>query len=480
VQAGWLALGLILFVSAGVAPTGAQCDDTISPDLIRRVELEWELLDNAIAYEFQLALRADFGDGVLRSERLKTTRYALDLLPGTYYYRVRGIDRNGRPGEWTNTAEVSLNPRPPVLISPPNGTIIRGNLSDRGIPLEWRTSGPGVRYLVEIRAADEAGAFTRTVAKQEWDETVFPFFPEEPGRFQWNVHTIGAAGDEPGTTWELAVEGVYPRLAKAPPGTQLKRVVRYVAPWWRKHWTLLARYGQTALSYEVVDQDLRAASSFSGIAGYANLTLNWEWHDPVDSLRGGIPWWELEFELDRLSVLAESVVLPKAVVRWGAWYDEWAEGWRFSPTFEAGRRNIAIYQPRRTTEAARATSTRTHVGVGLSAEYKVRPFLTVGASARFRLDFGGDAGLAVLSDQGDEFDINKRAGTLASAQGLEGILSGTMFLSPRMFAQGRLRYDTASGSWTPIFPLEAGGPGGTDSTFSMRNLSFDVTFGYKF
>lgn len=471
-------IGAILV--AGGAP--ARADDSLSPDLIRRIELEWAPLHGAVLYDFELGMSPDF-ESPLRADRTDETKVIVDMLPGTYFYRVRGIDKIQRPGKWTKVQELKINARPPVLVAPLNQEILRGNVSDLGIPLVWRSSGPGIRYLVEITAVDPLnGEFREVIVKEEVDGTEYAFFPRDPGTYQWQVSTLGNAGSEPGEPWTFEVEGVYPRDLPED-GSDAKRIVRFVPPWWRGHWTMTTRYGQYRLSYYALDQDLRAASRFSGIAGYAMGTLNWEWHDP--SLLGGFPWWEVEVELDRQTVLTESVVMRRTYVRLGNWYDRLLgrnSTWRFSPIFEAGLREIAIYQPRRVNDAVRSNTSLQHLGFGIQAEKKFSESITLGFSFKYGMEKGGEGGLRVLGATGDQIDPNTRSeGGLTSDPALEVAVSTKLTLSPRMAVVGRVRYERFGGTWNPRFPLDAASPGGDGpSFFQATQMGFDAAFAFRF
>jgi hypothetical protein len=481
-----MAFGLVL----PSLTTVVRADDTVSPDLIRRVELQWEAQEKATAYEIELGTSPEFTT-TLYAEKLETNKFTVDLQPGSYYYRVRAIDERKRPGRWTATQDLNINARPPKLMAPIDGTLYRGNLWDTGIEFEWRSSGMGIKYLVEVLAQDDLGNFTQVVVKEETMKTRYAFFPQQPGKFKWSVHTIGAGGDEPGPPWELAVEGVIPRNIDVPEGMTPKRVVRYVPPWWRGHWTLYARYGQSLLSYSIVDQDFLATGSFTGLTGYATFTLNWEYHDPVrtdrfdpKSFSFGIPWIDLEWENDRQTVLTESILLPRRSVRIGTWYDEWLRNWRFTPILEYSMKEIAIYQPLSPTQAVRSNSERKHLGFGIGAEYQMKSFLTLGGSVKMIMESGGLGGVHPV---GGVYNVGTAVvdGAMDPATGFEFIGSGSVALGPRVKVQGRLRYEKISESWEayfPKFPTPPGqaGPTDTHTKASYGNISFDVSVGIKF
>jgi hypothetical protein len=473
-------LACVLSLALARAPA-VRANDSIAPDLIRKVELQWEEQEDAVEYQIQLSTDPQFLS-TLYDETLKDLSFAVRLLPGAYYYRVRATDKRGRPSAWTAVQELNINARPPKLLYPEDKSVVTGNLPDTGLELEWRTSGPGIKYLIEIVAADPiTGQFTETVARQEVASTTFPFFPQNPGLYRWSVHTLGAGGDEPGVAWTFSIEGV------VPPGSRDgKKIVRYVAPWWRKHWTLMTRYGQFQTAYNITDLEFGANSNFSGLGGYLTETLHWEWHDPAEWTFGGVPWAEGEWELDRLTVLEESVLLQQRTLRGGAWYQfnsPKMELWRFSPVFEFALDDVALYQARSEFEAVRSISQRNHIGLGLRTEYKLKPFLTLGALVQGNYEFGGVGGLATIN--GDQFDLNTRVGSLQPSGSFVGELNGTLALGPRLLLQGRLRYQTETESWTPRFiaPLPNGVPPLSNdglSSVSITNLAVDVTFGFKF
>ena len=314
----WLAIWTAL---ACQCVTVARAQDPIAPDLIRTVELTWEEIPEAREYEIELATDPDF-KSPLYSQRVQGTKFNADLLAGNYFYRVRALDVRSRPGRWTPITELSINPRPPVLMWPANEELVKGNLPDTGLPLQWRTSGPGVRYIIEIRSPDEKGEFTNTVARQEVNATSFPFFPQEIGKYQWEVHTLGPAGDEPGMVWTFEIEGVFPPDLQ--PGEPAKRIVRYVSPWYRNHWWLYARYGQSQMTSQLVDIEHGSSSQiFNALTGYIDTTLYWEWHDPTKWTGGGYPWFSFDFELQRQTVLTESTILNDKSAHFGSWYTKW-------------------------------------------------------------------------------------------------------------------------------------------------------------
>lgn len=463
--------------AAGASALGAPSTEEL---LARRVDLEWVEVPKAKLYELEVATDPEFTVPII-SQKLSDIRFSADLLPGAYYYRVRAIDGQGFPGIWSATQDLNINPRPPQPISPADGENVQGNLPDTGLPMKWKSSGPGIRYLIEIHAQEADGTFGKIVVKQEVSGTEFPFFPQDVGKYQWTLHTLGAGGDEAGVSWGFNIEGVVPRDIIVEPGTVPKRIVRFVPPWWRGHWTLVSRYGQAGLSYSIVDLDLRASGSFSGLTGYVSETLHWEWHDPVDWTRGGVPWIEVDVELDRQTVLSESVVLPRHTIRVGSWYERWIPRWRFSPVLEFGDRELAVYQPRSPTDAARSNSVRKHLGLGVSAEFRLLPFLKLGGSALLKFESGGLAGLPTQSGSGDQLDTSRRAGNLLSGNGLEFQLKGILELNSILHVEGRVRYEHSPGSWVPVFGSSPGNPtSSTVTEFGITNVSFDAGVGLHF
>ena len=470
-----IALGTVLTIAVVLAGgPSARASSEISPDLIRRVELQWEPEERASSYEMELGTTPDFNQ-TLYSEKLTDTKFAVDLLPGAYYYRVRAVDQKGRTGRWTSIQELNINARPPVLQWPLNEQVVTGPLLDTGLPLEWRTSGPSIRYLIEIKKADPSGKFSQTIAKQEVSDTVFPFFPEAIGKYQWVVHTLGAGGDEPGAPWEFTIEGVVPPDVETPPGVEPKRIVRFIPPWWRGHWTLYARYGQSSLGYSIIDQDFRASASFRGFTGYSLLDLGWQWHDPVKWALMGVPWIEAQWELDRQTVLAESILLPNWRIKAGALYKtKLLKDWTLTPILEIGRREIAIYQPLSTVKAIRTNTTRNQAAIGVAAEYALRSFLTVGGSAQLNYQFGGDSGIFPF---GGNFILSKRAGSLLPTTGSELTGTTTLSLGPRVRLQGRVIVESYTETWVGHFPTASGDP---NTHVSYSSFSFDVSAGLKF
>lgn len=464
---------IFLFLFSVLAAVNAGAEDSFSADEKRKIDLEWAPVPKAAGYEIQMANDSEF-TGEVSNQILQETRLELDLLPGAYYYRIRAIDSDGFPGLWTPTQELTINPRPPSPIEPADHAIIDGDLMDTGLMLKWKSSGLGIRYLLEIVAEDAEGNFSKTVLKQEVSETEFAFYPKEPGTYQWTVHTLGVGGAEAGVSWIFTVKGSVPRKAKPP----AKPVIRYVSPWWRGHWTLFLRYGQANLSYSLRDMDIMANSGFNGLVGYAGQSLHWEWHDPLPRVRL-IPWLQFDYELVRQAVLSESAVMPKVTARVGGWYDELLDNFRFGPSLEYGSRELTIYQPRSPTDAVRSLSRRNHFGIGLAAEYQLKEYITLGAEARYRFESGGSAGVALRPGTGDQYVIDRRAGDLLPSQTIEAALLGTMKMGPMLLVQGRFRFEQSTETWVPLY-LQNGQPPTVNTEFTLQYIGFDVSVGIHF
>ena len=155
------------------------------------VDLSWEPLDGANAYIAELARDADFTDAARSPSRSSEAQLTLRQLPnGTYYWRLKGVDRLGFPGARSRVRRfrVLRDTTPPYLMieKPKAGPIIKSRrlevqglteaeaeLRLRGTLLSVEPDGrfrietnlkPGENVLV-FEARDPAGNLTRRQIK---------------------------------------------------------------------------------------------------------------------------------------------------------------------------------------------------------------------------------------------------------------------------------------------------------------------------
>lgn len=105
---GLLALALALWASAAPAQ---------SVHLV----LKWKQAQGASAYELQIARDSAFVEVVLQT-RTTAPAYRWEHLPeATHWWRVRAVDADGRPSEWSRPRTVSVDSTVPALLRPSEG-----------------------------------------------------------------------------------------------------------------------------------------------------------------------------------------------------------------------------------------------------------------------------------------------------------------------------------------------------------------------
>lgn len=86
-----------------------------------RIVLRWKEVTGAGAYELQIAKDSSFAEVVLHT-RTSTPAYRWEHLPAQiHWWRVRTVDADGRPSEWSAPLTVSLDSAVPELVRPLEG-----------------------------------------------------------------------------------------------------------------------------------------------------------------------------------------------------------------------------------------------------------------------------------------------------------------------------------------------------------------------
>ena len=131
------------------------CSITAFADGDRRgVILHWLPVQEAVKYEFELSDSNGFT--TLRDKKLiSTTHLQMNLLPGSYFYRVRGVHPLSGPGPWSESRALAVNPFPPTLLSPIDRSNLYLSPSKRNVALKWKAGLSGSAYILEIEKAGE-------------------------------------------------------------------------------------------------------------------------------------------------------------------------------------------------------------------------------------------------------------------------------------------------------------------------------------
>jgi len=177
---------------AGLAPADGAQDVALQPTL------SWNAVATADTYDVQLAADAAFTSPLLDIQDTADLSAALAtaLTPGTYHWRVRGINAAG-PGSWTSAQFATV--APPAL-APANLAPDGATSGIRSVALNWDAVAGATGYDVEV-ATD--AAFTDVVASASTDaatttQAVNDLSPATA--YQWRVRATNAAGPGPWAT----------------------------------------------------------------------------------------------------------------------------------------------------------------------------------------------------------------------------------------------------------------------------------------
>ena len=83
--------------------------------------LQWEPRSYAATYDVYLDTDVNFSSPITDNTSMTAWAYTNPLAGGTYYWKVRAKDADGRAGPWSTTRSFSLDPAAPTLTSPANG-----------------------------------------------------------------------------------------------------------------------------------------------------------------------------------------------------------------------------------------------------------------------------------------------------------------------------------------------------------------------
>ncbi len=158
---------------------------TSLPD--ERPRFAWSRDPEATHYHFQLATDAEFTRLIHAEATLAEPSIIapFDLAPGRYYWRIAGIDANGR-GPWTDPQPFRRLPPGPALDRPPT-------VSNAEMTLTWRAGDPGQTWQIQV-AAD--ARFTKLLHDRRVTEPQLVIPRPTPGRYHLRARTIESDGEE--------------------------------------------------------------------------------------------------------------------------------------------------------------------------------------------------------------------------------------------------------------------------------------------
>jgi hypothetical protein len=440
------------FLIVLTALSGVGAEARAADEGARKVKIAWREVENAVKYDFELS-RVPEMDPVIEKKEYKDLEAALQLKPGTYYFRVRGIDKADSPGPWSEVQAFAVNPAPPKLLQPDEGKVFAELLTGDGIRLKWKAGFKGSEYLFQLE--DRSGS----IVKRGVRGTEFAWMPQEPGEYRWRVGFETPTGEEWSKYRSFTVDkkAVPSRVTASPLMAGDVAVDMDDESEARPaEWSMIGRIAQSIVAYTVDDKDLNNNSSGAALVGLVSAELRWR-----GPRAAGQKWtWSgsANFEMIRQIVLGTEFLMPRGYVR--GFYGQETGRWRLGPFLQVHAGESGIFIVDGSTSARKAKVGRVGGALGMVAVYRPAGGLALSALGLVRMDTGG--GDAVLPNP------------LSSSMGFEAGFGTVFFLSPRMLLEGRLRALSESYKW------QAAGAGLGTSSMSNLFLIIDVGLGYKF
>ena len=183
--------------AAPATPTPVAPANGLSVDALPA--FSWAAVTGADRYEFQLAADSGMNSPVLgRGEDLFATRNTRATIKktipnGTYWWRVRALEKTGTPSPWTSPRSVvKAWTSAPALQAPAHGAIMVH--PTHPLVLRWSTVPRAAKYIVSI--GTDPSLATIVSPKVETSGTVYvprsTLLP--PGTYYWGVTPVDAQG----------------------------------------------------------------------------------------------------------------------------------------------------------------------------------------------------------------------------------------------------------------------------------------------
>ena len=444
----------LLLAALFVAVTGAEPSVLAAEgktDGSRAVKISWAPLDGAVQYELELSSKPEL-EPLLTHEKYDEAKASLDLKPGVYYFRVRGIVKSGASGPWSETTKIGVSPSTLKPLIPRDKQVFQEKMKDDSLLFQWEGATPGTPYLLELINQD-GKVYRREVSGSEynWKSML-------PGSYRWRLGYEAQSGEKWGDYREFSVEKT--AIVLEDEDATFRQGMKMQTPETGESraselW-LIARYAQAAVVYNSNDVDSGIAGTGAATVGLVSAELRWRQNKKADQL------WTLSasanFEMIHQNVLDSSFYLPRVYAR--VFYGRELGLWRVSPFLQLGMGQSGIFVAESDNTAIATKVSRTSFGLGTAATYRVAQTFLVSALAVLRMDMGAQADSlpspvqsSIAFEAGFGFDVN---------------------ISQGWIMEGRLRALQESFSWLP-----ASG-GSVNSSLSDLFLIGDIGVGYRF
>lgn len=439
----------------------------------RAARLKWQTVDGASQYDIQISRTPDMTK-LLAHKRLKETAIQVPVPPGTYYYRLRGVDVDGNPGPWSDIEAFAVNARPPEPVLPADKADFAGKLPDDGIKFTWEKGLGSSKYRVEIR--DRSGPLVDRVV----DGEEFYWAPMSPGVYRWRVGYDNSTGVEWGPSRVFRVQGMAVAL---PP--EIEKKIQQMGPQNKavdtggeSAYYLIARPGLGMAMYSAdfdYNNDGNVQSDPNGgennIGSFFNVEFRWRAARKPETqwlLSGSVNLEMMGISVSSIPFYLPSIFTrvfytfrsPNSTVRWGPFLHL-----QYGSSVIAGVNSVngtsmsGMYLGR---------GNRFSPGIGGAAIFQIGTSNFISLLAVLRYDFG-------LSGFTEYYSGTAVPGQAESTLGTE-LGFGILFsLSPRLIAESRVRYNYMGIKTTGTLPSHP-----TSVTNARASQVFiDIGLGYQ-
>jgi hypothetical protein len=442
----WIGL---LFASAWGAPQEA-----------RVAQVQWRAIGGADAYEIEVGANDNI-DPVLLKQVTTQVMIEVKLQPGTYYFRVRGIDSSKRPGPWSEVQGFQVNQAPPKTVFPPNLSSFSQRLPPTGMLFTWvQTAQVEKSPEVAIEVRDASGK----VLERTTHANRLSWMPTKAGLYEWRVGNVTPVGVD----WSPVSTFFVKQTAL--PGSVLAAALLTLDELgypetdengYTRQWSATARLGQSLLLWDAgttapLPTILDSGSNFVG-GGSLELAHRF----PRTRTQKKLLTVLAQASVLREIVDTQSVWVPRghlqAHVTWGA------QAFRWGPILRVGLGSGQLVVPD-TTGSARLAELffRYSVGLGLMGVMVASPRLNITLNAIARLDVGG---------RSDRNNI-----VLLPTVGYEGSVGIKWFFSDKFWLDFRLRGLGEFYKWSAGLSGASPDPNYFGNTFVFADLGLGVAF----
>ncbi len=219
----------------------------------RNVEIEWESVQGATAYEVQVVRKDDQKKKPLKF-KTKEPKWSATIKPGIYNMQIRSYDDRSVPGDWSPASELTVK-LPAVIALTPSTNQVVNSTADKSddVEFKWEPVPGAAKYKVHAQSAD--GSW---VADKDTDGNSVSLNVPAGHFINWDVTAIDPK-EEIGDKWEApqSFEMRGPPLAKPSiekPISQYIKEVKWKTPDYASTYSYSLKYfNPTVKKWEPVE-----------------------------------------------------------------------------------------------------------------------------------------------------------------------------------------------------------------------------------